>query len=170
MSGHLFCRQISRTQKGSVASWLRTWWRKRSRSTGTAEFRWDEDDNAPDSMLYVFSLNDDHDLLNCICNVWWDQSKKGFKWVQERSFNIIVVLSMQGTVKHILRSRLLDKVVSYVDMQVMMYTEKKSISENRHWWGCLLSPENLLSWDKIVFFFCCTVMLKLRGFNFLGHS
>jgi hypothetical protein len=39
---------------------------------------------------------------------------------------------IQGTVKSILRSRLLDKVVSYVDMQVMMYTEKKSISENRH--------------------------------------
>jgi hypothetical protein len=44
----------------------------------------------------------------------------------------MVVLSMQGTVKPILRSRLLEKVVSYVDMQVMMYTEKKSISENRH--------------------------------------
>jgi len=39
---------------------------------------------------------------------------------------------IQGTVKPILRSRLLDKVVSYVDMQVVMYTEKKSISENRH--------------------------------------
>jgi hypothetical protein len=39
---------------------------------------------------------------------------------------------MQGTMRSIQKSRLLDKVNMYVDMQVQMYNQKKSISDNRH--------------------------------------
>jgi hypothetical protein len=39
---------------------------------------------------------------------------------------------IQGTMRSIQKSRLLDKVNMYVDMQVQMYNQKKSISDNRH--------------------------------------
>jgi hypothetical protein len=39
---------------------------------------------------------------------------------------------MQGTMRSIQKSRLLEKVNVYVDMQVQMYNQKKSISDNRH--------------------------------------